>query len=222
MSSPFVGDSLELQSVADNPKGGLSREADRIPPEAASPEPLLWLIEARRDAGEAEETPDAEAGPREDCPLNTWGFEPFEFQLANGNSVRVVFAQFWERIRYQDWRQGARPTQYCAIKIYSTEDVLPRKMVIHCEFRNGTDFAFSAVPGLWDWLDDLVTSRRVAQFDTLSEFIDDFAEEMNRLCDAGEDAVEHVEHLPEFTEPDAFDKVDDSIFNDQNDGIAGR
>ena len=33
----------------------------------------------------------------------------------------------------------------------------------------------------------------------------------------GEGAVEHIEHLPEITDPEAFDKVDDSIFNDQND-----
>lgn len=31
-----------------------------------------------------------------------------------------------------------------------------------------------------------------------------------------EDAVEHVEHLPEITSRETFDKVDDSVFNDQN------
>lgn len=43
------------------------------------------------------------------------------------------------------------------------------------------------------------------------------AANMAELSDAGEDAVEHIEHLPELTDPEAFDKVDDSIFNDQND-----
>ena len=36
------------------------------------------------------------------------------------------------------------------------------------------------------------------------------------LSDAGEDAVEPIEHLPEMTTPEDFDKVDDSVFNDQN------
>ena len=40
------------------------------------------------------------------------------------------------------------------------------------------------------------------------------------LSDAGEEAVEHVKHVSEITDPESFDKVDDSVFNDQNDGEA--
>jgi hypothetical protein len=58
--------------------------------------------------------------------------------------------------------------------------------------------------------------RRLAEFDTLAEFIDDLAEEMNNLSDEGEDAVEHIDRLPEITDPKAFDREDDSIYNDQN------
>jgi len=157
-----------------------------------------------------------EVGSKEDFPLNTWGFEPIEFQLANGNDVKVVFAEFWERIRHHDWREGARPSQYYAIKVYSTEDILPRRMAVHCEFRGGKDFALCAVPKIWDWLDRLMEPRRLAEFDTLADFIDDLAEEMNHLSDEGEDAAEHIEHLPEIADTKAFDREDDSLYNDQN------
>jgi hypothetical protein len=202
--------------VADNPQPKPSQQTEQTPPPAVSPELLKWLRDASRDARETEETLSAEAGPKEDFPLETAGFESYEFQLANGNNVKVVFAKFWERIRYQDWLEGARAAQYYAIKVYSTEDILPRQMAIHCEFRGGRDFAFPAVPKIWDWLDGLMDPRRLAEFDSLAEFIDELAEEMSSLSDAGEDAVEHVQHLPEVADPESFDHEDDSIYNDQD------
>jgi hypothetical protein len=41
------------------------------------------------------------------------------------------------------------------------------------------------------------------------------------LSDSDEDAVEHFRHLPEITDPEAFDHVDVSVFNDQNDSEKG-
>jgi hypothetical protein len=174
------------------------------------------LQQAAQDAQETEDSLLEPAAPKEDVPLETAGFDPVEFQLANGNDVRIVFARFWERIRYQDWREGAKPARYYAIKIYSTEGILSRHMVTHCEFRGGKDFAFLAVPKIWEWLDALVESRGHAKYDWLEEFIEDFADQLNQLSDAAEDAVEHIQHLPELAYPQAFDHEDDSIFNDQN------
>ena len=193
--------------MADNPKLRLSQAPEQTPPPPVSPGLVKWLREASRDVRDAEEATNSEAGPTEDLPLETAGFEAFEFQLANGNNVKVVFAKFWERIH--------------AIKVYSTEDTLPRCMAIHCEFRGGKDFVLPAVPKLWGWLADLLDNRGHVKYDDLSEFIDELAANMAELSDAGEDAVEHIEHLPEMTAPAGFDKVDDSAFNDQNDSKHG-
>jgi len=34
----------------------------------------------------------------DDAIMETAGFDAFEFQLANGNNVKVVFAKFWTRL----------------------------------------------------------------------------------------------------------------------------
>jgi hypothetical protein len=109
---------------------------------------VAWLREASEYAEEHEETAPSDLEKGDDFPLETAGFDPCEFQLVNGNDVKVVFARFWERIRYEDWRRGARPTRYYAIKVYSNEDILSRHMAIHCEFRGGKDFAFYALSKL--------------------------------------------------------------------------
>ncbi len=68
----------------------------------------------------------------------------------------------------------------------------------------------------------MVAARRHHFYDWVEEFVEEFEEAIARLCAEGEDAVEHIAHLPE-QEPlpldgeDAFDPADDSNFNDQND-----
>jgi hypothetical protein len=62
-----------------------------------------------------------------------------------------------------------------------------------------------------------MNDRRFAKYNWLEEFIEELAETLAEFSDAGQDAVEHIEHIPEITDPEAFDKVDDSMFNDQND-----
>ena len=179
-------------------------------------EQLEWLKKLADDEAELDETP-TEPRPKEDVAIDLNGFEPWEFQLANGNHVRIIFAKFSEKIRRQDWREGARPSQYYAIKIYSDEETQSRHMAVQSEFRGGKDFSFSAVQKIWDWLAELLQSRRLAEYDTLAEFIDEFAEEMNCATDAGEDVFEHLQKLPQLADPKLFDQdVDDSIYNDQN------
>jgi len=154
---------------------------------------------------------------KDDDLIETAGIDPFEFQLANGNNVKIVFARFWERLTDMDRMLGARPMKYFAIKIYSNEDNEFNRMAVRYVFRADHEFGLTAVPKIWDWLDYVVAVREHAKYDWLDEFVDDFAEKIAELTDSGEDAVEHLERLPEFTDPDAFDHdVDDSIYNDQN------
>ncbi len=203
--------------MTDNSPLEPGRQSNQSPPVSASQNLVKWLREAARAAEDVEDQITAETPAAGDYPLETAGFDASEFRLANGNDVKVVFAKFWERLRYQDWREGARPSQYYAIKVYSTEDTLPRCMAIHCEFRGGKDFSLLAVPKVWEWLADLTDERKSAKYDWLEDFIQELAEKIAEFSDTSEDAVEHIEHLAEMIAPDAFDKVDDSLFNDQND-----
>lgn len=208
--------------MSQQPQLRLTKETE--PPPSEEPDQLIWkwLRNAGIQAREDEEVAASPQGSYEDFPLETAGFDAIEFQLANGNNVKVVFAKFWERLRLQDLREGARPAKYYAIKIYCTEGTLPRCMAVHWEFRAGHEFELPAVPRIWEWLANFLDERQHIQYDWLDEFIEDFAETIAEFSETRADAVQHFEHLPELTDPQAFDRVDDSVFNDQNDSEGGR
>lgn len=44
-----------------------------------------------------------------------------------------------------------------------------------------------------------------------------FGEDIEKIQVEDEDMLEHLERLPSYTLPDAFDRIDDSIFTDQTD-----
>jgi hypothetical protein len=157
-----------------------------------------------------------DTNPSDDVPVETSGFDPFDFQLANGNDVRVVFARFWDKLSYQDLREGARPTRYHAIKVYSTEGRIPRTLGVYCEYRADHDVPLTAIPKIWDWLTELTETRRYIQYDWLDELIDELTDHINQYADEGEDAVDHYSHLPALSDPFLYDH-DDSFFIDQND-----
>ena len=143
--------------------------------------------------------------------------EPFEFELANGNNVKIVFAQFWETPDSAGYSNYTPADRYFAIKIYSNEDLEVNRMAVRYVLRAGYEFGVTAVPTIWEWLGNLVEKREHIKYDWLDEFVDDFAEQIAEFTDTKDDAVEHIIHLPEMTDPEAFDHdVDDSIYNDQN------
>ena len=194
----------------------LTGEIEKPLPNYVSPEMAKWLSEISEDVESFEESVSVQTASAEEFPPEPQGFEDFQFELVNGNDVKIVFAKFWER------RQGVLPAHYYAIRLYSTEGTLRRSMALHCEFRAGYDFGFVAVPHLWEWLAGLVDRRSYVDFDDLGQFIEEFEAAMMEISDVGLDAVEHLEHLPEISDPEAFDKVDDSMFNDQNGGEPDR
>jgi hypothetical protein len=143
--------------------------------------------------------------------------EPFVFELANGNNVKIVFAQFWETPDTAGFSNYNPADKYFAIKVYSNEDLAVNRMAVRYVFRAEHEFGTTAVPTIWDWLGNLVETREHIKYDWLDEFVDEFAEIIAEISSEDDDAVEHFEHLPELTIPEAFDHdVDDSIYNDQN------
>ena len=89
-------------------------------------------------------------------------------------------------------------------------------MALHWEYRAGADFIMPAVPRIWEWLAGVADRGEGAKYDSVDDFLDDLTEQIQLISDAGEDAAEHIERLPELTIPEAFDHEDDSIYNDQN------
>jgi hypothetical protein len=142
--------------------------------------------------------------------------EPIICQLANGHAVRIE-AGYWSRWRtLEEWVSETRPEPYFAIRVYCTEDMLPQRMVWVEEFCEETEFQLHDFDNIWQWLGDLCKSREVFAFDDLTEFLDHVSDAIIQFSTAEPDAVEHIERLSEFTDPDAFDRSDDSLYNDQN------
>ena len=154
-------------------------------------------------------------------------FEPIEFELANGHTVRVEYSVYWDIPTKAERLEGATHRQYSAIRIFSTEDTFPRRLELCDELRSEATFDPNHEERIWKWLEGLVAARRYRDYDWAEEFLEEFEEAIARICAEGEDSVEHIDRLPE-QEPaapggeDAFDPEDDSNFNDQNDSEASR
>ena len=143
--------------------------------------------------------------------------EPIRFELANGHAIKIA-AGLWSRWRtLEEWAAGIRPEPYFAIRIYCTENVLPKRLAWVEEYCEETDFPRDNFDEIWQWLTELCKSREVFEFDDFREFLDHVSDGIIQVSTPDPDAVEHLKHLPEITDPEAFDKVDDSVFNDQND-----
>ena len=70
---------------------------------------------------------------------------------------------------------------------------------------------------IWQWLLDHVGSRERFDHENADDFISLFESVIERIHAEDEDMIEHLERLPAFTLPEAFDRIDDSIFTDQSD-----
>lgn len=170
----------------------------------------------RREAQEAERLLEECETPPSAYPLSAHEWPAVEFQMANGNDVRVEVDWFPEQLPSDEKERGVRPGYYYAIRVFSTEDSLSRSLDLHWEERPGKEFSFETLSKVWGWLEALVRSRGHVAYDFTEEFIEDFEDKLT-AAQSDEDAVEHLEHLPEIINQEAFDRVDDSIYNDQND-----
>ncbi len=150
-------------------------------------------------------------------------FGPIEFELATGNRVRVSVGRFWEILTEDQYRWmrdfGGKPRRFLAIRVYSDEGVIPRRLVFFEEFRVEKEFMADGLDQAWAWLTETVASRAYLEYNELDEFIEEFAEVLDRSTAEGEDCADHLTHFPAPLEaaPEAFDPEDDSFYNDQRD-----
>ncbi len=141
--------------------------------------------------------------------------EPILAKLANGHVVRFE-ARFWQQWRsYEDWAANVWPDPYFAIRVYCTEDTLPKRMVWREEISHLQDFDLSHIADIWEWLRELANSRAIFEFDQFDDLLHHVVEGVGHLSAQEPDATEHYAHLPGLTAPHDFDRVDDSIYTDQ-------
>jgi hypothetical protein len=126
----------------------------------------------------------------EDAPEPDPDFEPVTFDLAKGTKVRVAIGKYWEQISATDRALGIQPTLYLAIRIYSDEDTYPRRLTHHDEFRAKHDFAPSVLQRLHLWLADLAVSRHRFVYDSVEDFLEEFATSMDEFSAMGEDLAD--------------------------------
>ena len=143
-------------------------------------------------------------------------YEPFIFELANGNTIAVMASYFWDRLSESEWHDRVIPTRYYCVRIYCNEDALTGHMRFFAEFRHGIEFNGAVLPRVWEWLAALTASRAHLAYDSVDDFLVELAEVLSRESAAGVEAVEHFADPPVIEPPEDFDADDDSQFNDQN------
>jgi hypothetical protein len=138
------------------------------------------------------------------------------FQLVNGHFVKVAAGFFLEKLSDSDVSQGRRPQRYHAIRVYSTEDTLPARMVQQFEFVAGSDYNPSLLHEAWQWLEEHATGPDLREHERLEDFIEIFAITLARPDD--KDTFESMRRRRQKTIREAFDDVYDSYANvDDND-----
>lgn len=143
---------------------------------------------------------------KQDPPQEASPFEPIEFELVNGHSVRVVADWFWQKPGPTEKREGAKPYRYFAIRVHSTEGNLNRRMACHNEFRAGHDFATGYVRAIWTWLESHVAGPDYRDHDCLEDFVMTLAEVMTKSLVLDEDAAADFQPFSRM-----FDRLDDLI-----------
>ena len=144
-------------------------------------------------------------------------FAPISFDLASGNLVKVVYANFWAKVSNADQQLGVRSYKYWAIRFYSNEGTFPRRVVQVHEMVGDKDFEIKDIDKIWIWLTHHSQSRDRFEHEDLDDFLAHLEFAMEEIDAGDEDMIEHLERLPSLTNPDDFDQIDDSIYTDQKD-----
>lgn len=144
-------------------------------------------------------------------------YDPVTFEIASGDQVKVSLGLFWSKVTEADRSLGQRPYQYLAIRVYGNEDSPQRRIEQLHELRHGKDFMRRHCSKIWQWLLGHAASRDRFEHENTEDFLTLFEDVIERIHAEDEDMIEHLERLPSYTLPDAFDRIDDSIFTDQTD-----
>ena len=142
---------------------------------------------------------------------------PVTFDLASGHQVKVAIGFLWTKLTDMDRMLRSKPIQYLAMRFYSDEQTQPRRIQQFHELRDGKDFEKHQCSKIWQWLLHHAGSRNRFDHEKAEDFIAHFEAVIERTHAEEVDIIEHLERLPAFPLPEAFDSIDDSIFTNQTD-----
>jgi len=127
----------------------------------------------------------------EECP----DMEPCTFRLANGNHVKVVFAHFWIKMDLWDIIKETPVVRFYGARVYSNENTLSDRCVLQYELRAPNDFSAESAPTAYAWIAELISSRAIADFDSLEDFYVALADKLADISSWIDDAVRHYAEL---------------------------
>ena len=132
------------------------------------------------------------------------------FDLASGDKVKVSLGRFWEKLKKQEIELGHKPKLYLCLRVYSDEDTYPKRLIQVEEFLPVHQFNAQNASKHWRWLRHHAESRIRFDHDCFDDFMLAFVLAMETIDAAGEDMIEHLNKLPTYNLPEAFDHDDDS------------
>jgi hypothetical protein len=142
---------------------------------------------------------------------------PVIFRLLNGNIVKVVAKEIKKPFCPHETLDGESPEiTYCLI-VFSNENTFENTPVNQFALEPGIDFTEETAIEMLALIREQTGVDSRHDFEELEEFTEWLIDNSARITECPEDAVRHYKKLPNLTYPEAFDRIDDSYFNDQND-----
>ena len=130
-------------------------------------------------------------------------------ELANGHTVKFEWGPWALPRTIEDWANGVRLDPYFAIRVYCTENTIPKRLVLADEFRADVDFDLVHAGELWRGIVALLNTRSIVDYDSFDDLIHEITE---MICGLGlheADLCEHLANLPylmlQLTRQESFD-----------------
>lgn len=114
------------------------------------------------------------------------------FKTTSGHHVRVMMGYFWEELTDSDKLFGYKPKQFHAIRVYSTEDTLPRRLELRHEYLANKDYQPGIEADLKMWLVSIMNDKRHGDYDSVEDFLTDLADSFERLAAEAGDLIHHL------------------------------
>ncbi len=142
---------------------------------------------------------------------------PVVFKLLNGNLVKVVAQEIRSPFTPRNSFEDELPEKTYRLIVFSNDYTFENAPINQFQVEPGIDFTEETIVEMLATIREHIGSDSRHDYEELDEFNEWLVEASLRIAECPEDAVRHYEKLPNLTYPEAFDRIDDSFFNDQND-----
>ena len=143
--------------------------------------------------------------------------EPVVFKLLNGNLVKIVAQRIKRPYSPEDSTEDELPEKTYRLIVFSNDYIFENTPINQFEVEPGIDFTEETIVEMLAAIREHIGMDSRHDYEELDEFNEWLVETSLRIAECPEDAVDHLKNLPKLNYPEYFDRVDDSMFNDQND-----